>query len=130
GPDCFAAVPEPETGTPGGATHLCLSDDRFKGTVSWRDFAGNVGLGRVVPVGSNDSGLFWFFASENWEMLVKVLDGCGVNDHYWVFAAATTNVEYALTVTDTESGAWWSHTNPLGTSSPAITDTGAFAACP
>ncbi|MCP4658379.1 MAG: DUF4091 domain-containing protein, partial [bacterium] len=129
GPDCFAAVPEPEICTP-GATNLCLSGDRFKVTVSWRDFAGNVGVGRVVPAGADDSGLFWFFASENWEMLVKVLDGCGVNDHYWVFAAATTNVEYTLTVTDTGSGAWWSSTNPLGVSSPAITDTGAFAACP
>jgi hypothetical protein len=27
-------------------------------------------------VGTDDSALFWFFEESNWEMLVKVLDGC------------------------------------------------------
>ena len=65
--------------------------------VSWRDFAGNVGAGTAVAAGSEDSGIFCFFSAANWE---KVLDGCGINGHYWVFAAATTDLEYTLTVTD------------------------------
>jgi len=109
---------------------LLLNRDRFCVEVAWRDFQGNTGAGRVVPFGSDDSGLFWFFAPDNWEMLVKVLDGCGVNDRYWVFAAATTNVEYTLRVTDTANGVLEEYFNPLGTASPAITDTGAFATCP
>ena len=109
---------------------MCLNGGRFKVQVDFEDFDGVSGSGRVVPNGSDDSGLFWFFGADNWEMLVKVLDGCGVNDHYWVFAAATTNVEYTLTVTDTEEDAVRAYTNPLGTSPPALTDTTAFATCP
>ncbi len=110
-------------------TRLCLNQGRFRVEVFWRDFKDNTGTGQVV-LGSEDSGLFWFFAPDNWEMLVKVLDGCGVNDHFWVFAAATTNVEYTLQVTDTATGEVREYTNRLGISSPAITDTGAFATCP
>ena len=84
----------------------------------------------MVPTGSDDSGLFWFFDAANWEMLVKILDGCAVNDHYWVFAAATTNVETTLRVTDTETHRVQSYFNPLGVSSSAITDATAFATCP
>ena len=62
--------------------------------------------------------------------MVKILDGCGFNDHFWVFAAATTNVEYTLSVTDTQTGITKQYFNPLGTAAAAITDTGAFATCP
>ncbi|MCP4657576.1 MAG: hypothetical protein GY856_19395 [bacterium] len=113
-----------------GATAMCLNQERFQVGITWRDFEGNTGSGRVVPVGSDDSGLFWFFDSDNWELLVKVLDGCAVNDRYWVFAAATTNVAYTLTVTDSETGLVMRYSNPLGVSAPAITDATAFATCP
>jgi hypothetical protein len=62
--------------------------------------------------------------------MVKVLDGCASNGHYWVFAAATTNVEYTLRVTDVLTGDVREYLNPLGNSSPAVTDTAAFAGCP
>lgn len=58
-----------------------------------------------------------------------VLDGCTLNDRFWVFAAATTNVEYTLRVTDTRSGAVQEYTNPLGFAAEALTDTDAFATC-
>lgn len=109
---------------------LCLHGGRFRVTVSWEDFQGQTGEGRVAPVSSSDSGLFWFFSSSNWEMLVKVLDGCGVNDHTWVFSAATTNVAYTLSVEDTRTGQLRSYANALGISAAAITDTGAFDDCP
>ena len=111
---------------------LCLAGDRFEVTVTWRGFTGDSGTARVVPVGvgSEDSGLFWFFDADNWEMLVKVLDGCSINDRFWVFAAATTDVEYTLRVCDTGADTCKEYRNPLGTASPAITDTDAFATCP
>ena len=59
-------------------------------------------------------------------MLLKVVDGCTINQRFWVFAAATTNVQYTLTVTDTENGATRQYSNPLGRSSEAIIDTDAF----
>ena len=62
-------------------------------------------------------------------MLVKVLDGCGFNDRFWVFAAATTDVAYTLRVRDTDNGQVQEYTNPLGVASAAVTDTDAFATC-
>ena len=112
------------------ATALCLGGGRFRVEVSWRDSAGRRGAGTVVPVTSEDSGLFWFFDPANWELLVKVLNGCARNGHYWVFAAATTNVEYTLTVTDTETGQTATYQNPLGRTAPAVTDTGALECLP
>ena len=109
---------------------VCLNKGRFRANVSWRDFQDS---GRAVPVAtSSDSGMFYFFNADNTEMLVKVLDACGLAsfNSYWVFAAAATNVEYTLTVTDTQTGQTRTYDNPLGMNAPAITDTGAFATCP
>lgn len=119
----------PASCTPDEAT-LCLHGRRFAVTVRWRTAAGEEGSGRLVPVSSADSGLFWFFRSANWELLVKVLDGCAVNGHYWVFAAATTNVEYTLEVRDTAAVRTWTYTNPQGIASPAVADARALATCP
>ena len=103
---------------------------RFRVEIDWSDFQGNEGSGQLVPDGqSESSGLFFFFNEENWELLIKVLDACNFNDRFWVFAAASTNVEYRLRVTDMETGVERIYTNPLGVSSPAITDTDAFP-CP
>ncbi|MEL7058657.1 MAG: hypothetical protein AAGN46_01385, partial [Acidobacteriota bacterium] len=121
-----------------GAPPACLTDgdtlclgDRFKVEVTWRDFAGNTGRGQAVALdGREDSGLFWFFRESNLELLVKVLNGCGLTQHYWVFAAGTTDVEFEIVVTDTERGVEKRYTNPLGTAAPAITDTLALATCP
>ncbi len=114
-----------------GAETLCLNNDRFRVTVDWVDFRGNSGSGEVVPFGSADSGLFYFFNENNWEMLIKVLRGCTINNHYWVFAAATTNVQYTLRIEDTQRpNTFKEYFNPLGQSAAAITDIRAFATCP
>lgn len=112
------------------ATTICLIRDRFRIQVDWQDFAGEEGQGRPVPADSDNSALLYFFQPDNWEMLVKVIDGCGFNDHFWVFAAATTNVNYTLTVTDVTTGVSQQYINGLGEDSPAVTDTAAFATCP
>jgi predicted esterase len=110
--------------------HLCLGEGgRFRVEVTWKDFAGRTGVGSVASCTTADSGLFWFFDPTNWELLVKVLDGCAVNGHHWVFAAAPTSVEFTLTVTDTFTGAVATYHNPLGTPFVSINDTSALA-CP
>ena len=64
-------------------------------------------------------------------MLVKVLNACiPPFDRYWFFYAATTNVEFTLTVTDTQADVIKSYRNPLGRPAPPIQDTQAFATCP
>lgn len=109
-------------------SRLCLSGGRFEVRVDWRDATGNTGVGRRA-VSAPDSGLFWFFHPDNWELMVKVIDACDVTNSFWVFAAASTDVEYVLRVTDTESGETRVYTNPLGRTAPAITDTSAFRTC-
>lgn len=63
-------------------------------------------------------------------MVVKVIDGCALNQRSWVFFAATTNVGFELRVTDTELGTTRSYTNPLGTAALPVQDTLAFACSP
>jgi len=112
-----------------GPTTLCLQGGRYRVEVSWRDFAEKTGAGSVVPGATEDSGLFWFFAPANWELMVKVLDACAGSGHHWVFAAATTTVEYTLTVTDITNGAAAVYRNPLGQTAVTVTDTQALG-CP
>ena len=110
------------------ATRRCL-DGRFEVSVSWRDFELRSGEGQVAPLDAADSALFWFFEASNWELLVKVIDGCQENGHFWVFAAGTTDVEYELTVRDTLTNEVFTFENPLGRASDAVTATDAFATC-
>src|SRR6202035_3795255 len=120
----------PPTGIP-TATSVCL-DSRFQVEVTWQDFNGITGNGFAAGCpdpAAGGSGLFWFFSPDNWELMVKAIDGCALNQRWWIFAAATTNVEYELTVTDTRTGVMARYRNPLGRSAPAITDTAAFV-CP
>ncbi|MCP4661755.1 MAG: dimethyl sulfoxide reductase anchor subunit [bacterium] len=106
------------------ATTLCLNQDRFGVQVAWRDFQGHTGTGRAVPL-TGDTGYFWFFDSANVELVVKVLDGRALNDHFWVFYGSLSNAEYTMTVTDTETGAVKSYTNPSGQFA-SVGDTTAF----
>src|SRR5258708_7842312 len=96
-----------------GALHLCLAGSRFAVTVSWTDFSGHSGAGRAVAL-TDETGYFWFFSAGNVETILKVVDGRGVNGHFWVFYGALSNVQYTLTVTDTATGAVKTYTNPAG----------------
>jgi hypothetical protein len=75
------------------ATTLCLNG-RHQVKASWRTDppGGTSHPAQVAPLATAESGLFWFFGPNNWEVMVKVLNGCGLNDRWWVFSAATTNV--------------------------------------
>ena len=108
---------------------LLLHGGRFRVTVTWRNYQGETGTGRAAPNPTSDSGIFTFFGAKNWEVLVKVLDGCAINGHFWVFAAAATDVEYTLRVEDLVGEQVWERTNSLGTRSPAFTDARAFSLC-
>jgi hypothetical protein len=79
---------------------------------------------------TGDTGYFWFFDSSNVEIVIKVLDGCTLNGHHWVFAGGLTNVKVTITVTDTANGIQKVYENPLNTTFLPIQDTAAFATCP
>jgi len=108
---------------------LCLQNNRFSVTINWQTTTGSGG-GQVASCSTTDSGLFWFFNATNWEMMVKVLNGCGVNNRYWVFTGVTTNVGWTMRVTDTLTNVTKIYSSPNGTASCPVLDTNAFATCP
>jgi hypothetical protein len=109
-------------------TTLCLQGNRFAVTMDFdSEFEDGQAVGQRETI---DSGLFWFFRPSNIEALVKVLDGCDVNDHYWVFLAAATDVGFDLTVTDTLSGEFKTYSNEQGNDAEPRLDTAAFMTCP
>jgi Concanavalin A-like lectin/glucanases superfamily len=109
----------------GGSGALCLAS-YFAIRVSWRTASGTTGTGVVVPAASSGSGLFWFFSPETWELMVKIVDGCSLNQAFWMFSAAPTNVFYRLEVVDVRSGTTKIYFNYPGPPAPAVTDTVAF----
>lgn len=108
----------------GGPT-LCLNNDRFKVTVDWKTVQGATGKGQAVQL-TPDTGTFWFFNAANVELTLKVLDGCGLNNHYWVFLSGLTNVDVTVTVTDTATGQTKTYKNPQRQVFKTVLDTGAF----
>lgn len=88
---------------PEGETALMLADGRFRISATWRH-DGLAGSARPGPEATASAGVMWFFDSSNWELLVKVIDGCALNGHYWLFASATTNVGFTLEAVDGQSG--------------------------
>jgi len=111
------------------STSLCLHE-RFAVSVDWRTSPSNAGVGRLTPLVSDQSGVFWFFNPTNWELMVKVLNGCPLNGHWWVFSAATTNVYYRMKVLDRHAGVQKIYFNYAGPPAAAVTDTSALATCP
>ncbi|MFY9826890.1 MAG: FG-GAP-like repeat-containing protein [Thermoanaerobaculia bacterium] len=109
-----------------GSTTLCLNSGRFQVKASWRVASqGTSGVGVAVPL-TGDTGYFWFFGSNNVEVVLKVLDGRAVNNHFWVFYGALSDVEYTITVTDTRTGAVKTYFNPQG-QLKSVADTTAFS---
>lgn len=111
-----------------GDGNLCLNAGRFRVEAAFETPAGTRGLGHAVPL-SGDSGYFWFFTPDNVEILVKALDGCGVNGRYWVFAGGLTNVRVTLSVTDTATGDVRTYENAQATPFAPILDAAAFPTC-
>ena len=112
---------------PGGGV-LCLNGGRFSVRATFLTAGGSSGAARAVTL-TPDSGYFWFFDPANVEVTVKVLNGCALNQRYWVFSAGMTNVRVELTVTDTATGLTKTYTNPLGRVYRTRLDTAAFPTC-
>lgn len=121
-----------------GTTTLCIDDDpgdrRFKVTVFYSTTQGGGRSGdaeatSLASLGIGKGGVLSFFDASNPEMLVKVVRGCGLTDHFWVFVAATTNVGFTVTVEDTETGFTKIYTNPDRTPAVPVQDTSAIP-CP
>jgi plastocyanin len=132
-PEVDAATPSASGPCVADANTLCMgSGQRFKATVSWMTGDGRSGLGTALPLASNpESGLFYFFGPSNIEMLIKVLNACVPPfNAYWVFFAATTNVQFTVTVVDTHASKTQVYHNDLNHAALPVQDTAAFLTCP
>jgi hypothetical protein len=107
---------------------LCLLNGQYSVTASWVNTTGGSGNGTAIAL-TGDTGYFWFFDATNVECVVKVLDGCAIDNARWVFASGLTNVQVTLTVTDTVGGTVKTYTNPQGVAFAPIQDTAALP-CP
>jgi hypothetical protein len=108
------------------ATTLCLNQNRFEVRIGFTTPGNTNGNGKGTEF-TTDAGFFTFFDPNNLEVLVKVLDACGVNQSYWVFAGGLTNVATRLRVRDTESGVVKTYRNPQGKDFVPLADTAAFS---
>jgi plastocyanin len=107
---------------------LCLSGGRFQIEATLAAADGSTGRAHPVAL-TSDSGYFWFYEPDNVELAVKVLNGCGVNGNYWVFAGGLTNLAVAINVIDAETGLVKKYSSSLGTAFQPILDTAALEAC-
>lgn len=101
-----------------------LQGGRFLASVTWSAPDGRTGTGHPVAAASNTQG-FSFFTQDNVDLSVKVLDGRALNGKFWVFYGSLTNVQFTLTVKDTQTGAQKTYMNNQGLNS-SVADTSAF----
>ena len=122
--------PDPEPPTDEGYTDCVpettplVFDGSYSVSMCYETPAGDVGEARAGIWASGESGLLWFFNRDNAEVLIKVLDGCGHNNHRWVFVAPVTDLAFNLHVTDGVDT--WTHRNRQGVTASTRSDNLAF----
>ncbi|HEV7508180.1 MAG TPA: hypothetical protein VGS07_25075 [Thermoanaerobaculia bacterium] len=121
-------TPTATTCTP-SATAICLNNNRFRVEATFDTTDDQSGQAQAVKL-TDETGYLWFFSSSNIEVVVKALNACSYNNRYWVYSAGLTDVHVVLTVTDTETGAFKTYTNPQGRAFLPILDSSAFNTCP
>lgn len=128
----------PASGCVANATTLCIDDQtgdkrfQIRVTYSTSQAGGLSGNGQAIPLtslGVGRGGLFWFFSADNPEMLIKILNGCSINNHFWTYFSAGTNVGFHVTVTDTKTGHTATYSNPDLTAAPPVQDASSLT-CP
>ncbi|HWN42550.1 MAG TPA: zinc-dependent metalloprotease family protein [Thermoanaerobaculia bacterium] len=101
---------------------LCLLNNRFAVNVDWRNPGnGTSGTGGAVPV-SGVTGAFYFTDAGNLELMAKVID---YGDRIDFFYGTLSDLEYTITVTDTNTGQAKTYHNAAGSYCGGL-DGGAF----
>ena len=105
---------------------MCLGNGRYLVQVAYErtgtDLRGN---GHTNPL-SAESGLFWFFDPSNVETIVKVLDGCSLNNRHWVYTTGLTDLRVLITIVDTQNGQTATYLSPGGAPFAPVNDTDAL----
>jgi hypothetical protein len=126
--DAVSVPPLTATGTPcvASETALCLGGGHFRVDVRFVDPRDGIERQAIARSLTPDSGAFWFFAPDNLELMLKIVDGRPLNNHFWFFAAGLSDVRYEITVTDTQTGLEKVYVNERGVLASRA-DTAAFA---
>ena len=112
--------PRPVRTLDGGYTvNMCVEHIRDDETV--------VEVVQDYELDSKQSAILYFFDRNNAEVLIKVLDGCGINGHRWVFVAPVTTLAFNLSIEPPDGGKPWTHQNRLNQTAAAKSDITAFA---
>ena len=108
---------------------LLLDNGRFAIQAAWSSAAqATSGFGTATAL-TADTGYFWFFSPSNTEVVIKVLNACSIDGHFWIFGSGLTNLGVVLTVTDTQSGTVMTYTNSDGSAFSPIQDFASFSSC-
>lgn len=103
---------------------LCLDGGRFE--IGVKRFTTDLGgLGRARPI-SDSVGAFTFFADDNVEAVVRLVDACAGFDRFWAFAASLSSLDVEAGVRDTVTGEARFYT---GLDFEPALDADAFATC-
>ena len=100
----------------------------IKVSLCYDTMTGDMGDAESV-YGSDNSGLLYFFEPDNAEVFVKVLDGCSLNGHRWVYMAALTDVAFNMYVNDGRNPTKAYH-NASGQNHALVQDQMAFPCSP
>lgn len=118
------------TGYPGNN----LSQVEMAYVVNTVEGGGSSGNGQEIPLnrlGVTHGGLFWFFGADSPEVVVKILNPCVFDTHFWTFVTANTNVGFTITIVDTATSHTFSITNPDLNAAPPVQVTGHYPlTCP
>jgi hypothetical protein len=106
----------------GYSVEMCFEYEDDQGRAVTRD-------ARSYGLASRQSGLLYFFDRDNAEVLVKVLNGCAVNGHRWVYVAPVTDLAFKLAVRAGRGSKVWTYENPKGSPARVRSDLNAFY-CP
>jgi CSLREA domain-containing protein len=112
-----------------GGPILCLNNDRFRVTATWKNPQGLPAAGQGMRL-NGDTGTFGLSDPNGVELTVKVLNGCAANGRYWVFLSGLTTLDTTVTVTDSRSGQVKTYRNPQNTIFVSRLDRNAFNTCP
>ncbi len=107
---------------------VCLMNGRFGVRITYDDGSGprSATAIRYTP----DTALFWFYSSNNIEILLKMVNACSYNSRFWVYSGGTTDDGVTIYVSDSLTGMTRTYQNVRGQKYLTITDSSAFATCP
>lgn len=121
-------IPDPQPGkvTECSAGEALTLPSGIRVSMCWESSEGAQDNALDYGLDATESALLYFFERDNAEVLVKVLNGCEINGHHWVFVAPVTDLAFNLEIHDPETDLVWRHRNRHGMTARTRSDTMAF----